>query len=656
MAGVAVTTASGRCVQLLADFSLADAELRAEADRVIAEHNAKADAVAAVPITDVSVKNTLEALSQANFLLLNLKQVVGIRIDSGQWDRDCGASLDSIRVQLMSAFLHTCFRVDIFERICALHAQRSTLGLSSDHKKALRTMYQAGVERGMLSDEHTCARIREFNKVEAPVVEELEEPFVLSATDLYGLSSEFLSTLPRTTHGDMVVAFTPNNASSILTWCMNARTRELVWRRFSKFVAGSAVCARALTAAARFRAHAGMFGYTSYSDKAAGLTIAKTARRISTFLDDLHVYALPAAREEVLAFARTKAVRGDAETLKPWDVLYYQCEGQRDDFASFMPKATVVDRALRLCGLLFGLRFEVVACIPPALRWCTDLDMFVVVDTATNAAMGVLYLDLWDRPGKSSGPWMRAFRCVVDGSRTLPCAAVFCCAEGFRHFDVISLFHELGHALHFLCARGTFRHTEASYVEYDFLETPSQLLEHWAWNARVLVYLSGDVLPLDIAKDVVRARNVNAGGELLRSIFEARLDMVLCGPGPPINTGAELMTVVDGLAAHDCGALFVNIVGLYRMLERFPESTAGMSYRYLWGEADSADLFCSLFQRALNDKSGAILGAAVVEAGARLRECILEPGPLRDGADMLEHALGRQPTIDAFLRLKGFAT
>ncbi len=642
-----VTTLTGRRVELSVDFTTPVVELKAEVARAVAQHNALADAIAGVRVEDVTCENTLERLSTATFLLYQLNEVIRIRRDNGGHDDDAlHETLSSLNMLLASALAHTAYRSDINARISALHAQLPTLGASSDQSKALRALHGAGLRLDRRSSERLSAIQVQLQELLLCVDNETTcETLELSSEDLAGLPHHVLRQLSVADSGLYSVSVTQHLMHTILSLCSNARTRELVWREFVRLIPRSVVCAQALQTAALLRERACLLGHASHSASVTHSAIAKTTLSVTALLDDVHARATAAASRD---------------TRDPWDVMYCATrdmlrtppDGFRF-FSYFMPRLPVVEQSLRLCGSVFGLCFEKVASIPAVLRWCEDVALYVVVDLATDVVIGALYLDLWSRPGKGAGGWTSNIRHRTKDS--VPYVVVTCAMDqrtGFSHWELRMLLHELGHALHALCARGLFMETSWASVEDDFIETPSQVLEHWAWDAQALVFLSDNLLSLSAAEEVVRGRSASAADHLLLTVYSCRLDMVLSGPGPLPATESEVLAALDAPRTSDVDAGVCSNCHVYETLKRFPDC-AGRMYGYLWGQVDAADLFDTLFRGMMDGKPWSCLDPAVAEAGLRYRRCVLEPGAMVDAADILQHALGRPPSAHAFFRLNG---
>jgi thimet oligopeptidase len=195
-------------------------------------------------------------------------------------------------------------------------------------------------------------------------------------------------------------------------------------------------------------------------------------------------------------------------------------------------------------GRVFGLRFEE---IKPPFKWTDDLRLYVVSDTASNGPAGLLYLDLFPRDGKTSGGGESEIvngRRLKDGKYQAPVAAVVLNFPPptkdkpslLSHSEAEILFHELGHALHSIVTRANYARFAGTHVPVDFVEAPSQMLQNWIWDKRVLDTFAADYrdtpreIPSDLIKRMNDAKLATAGMFYRRRFAFAAVDLALHGP------------------------------------------------------------------------------------------------------------------------------
>ncbi|GAA6003592.1 hypothetical protein JCM10207_003497, partial [Rhodosporidiobolus poonsookiae] len=214
-----------------------------------------------------------------------------------------------------------------------------------------------------------------------------------------------------------------------------------------------------------------------------------------------------------------------------------------------------------------------------------------------------------------------------------------------KHDDVVTFFHELGHAYHGLLSRTQFPKFHGTAVARDFVEAPSQMLENWCWTPDQLRVISshaetGKPLSDDLIDKIIQSRKINQGLFNLRQLFFGKYDMLLHTTKHDLSDDemsklwcqlreeTSLMSIGDEVVGGQSG--FAHIAGGY---------SAGY-YGYLWSQVFSADMFATVFEKDPMSRA----------AGQRYRECILQPGGSREEMDSLVAFLGRKPTNDAFLK------
>jgi oligopeptidase A len=302
---------------------------------------------------------------------------------------------------------------------------------------------------------------------------------------------------------------------------------------------------------------------------------------------------------------------------------------------------------------LFSVRF-----VPhQASVWHPSVRVFAV--ETLGKVTGYLYVDAYAREGKRGGAWMNslASRCQhADGTVQLPVALVVCNAAQpvgdkpalLSHDEVTTLFHEFGHALHHLLTQvGSLGVSGIAGVEWDAVELPSQFMENYCWEWRVLEQLTAHAdtqaaLPRDLFDRMLAAKNFQSGLGLLRQVEFSLFDMRLHAD-PAGNADAVLAKVRDEVAVNRPPAFnrFAHSFG-----HIFAGGYAAGYYSYKWAEVLSADAFAAF------EESGDALSPSV---GARFRDQILAVGGSRPALDSFTAFRGREPQPDALLRHNGLS-
>jgi thimet oligopeptidase len=285
-----------------------------------------------------------------------------------------------------------------------------------------------------------------------------------------------------------------------------------------------------------------------------------------------------------------------------------------------------------------------------------DLQLFGVTDAATGEPLGCFYLDLFPREGKFNHfavfPVIEGVR-LADGRYQRPVVALVCnfpppspaAPSLLQHDDVETLFHEFGHAMHNLLTRAPYVRFSGANVPRDFVEAPSQMLEAWVWDKQVLDSFAADYrqpekkIPAKIISQLKAAKLASMGCFFRRQLAYGLMDLALhtqINPGNASNA-APLATSVLGQvflpSPPDTApvAYFGHLIGY----------DAGY-YGYAWAKAIAADM-ATKFEQAPE-------GFFDAKVGRRLRDEIYAVGDTREAEESIEQFLGRQRTLEPFLR------
>jgi thimet oligopeptidase len=398
---------------------------------------------------------------------------------------------------------------------------------------------------------------------------------------------------------------------------------------------------------------AGILGYGSWADYILEIRMAKRPEAALEFLEDLERRVRAKADLDIAELMAAKREHtGDPNArLELWDWRYYQQQILReqhdvDQFsvAEYFPLEETLNGMLDIYASLVGVRFTR---IEKARAWHPDVRLYAIEDGTSGEHIAHAYLDLHPRPdkyGHAAAFTLRPGRERSDGGYQSPVSAIVAnftkptasSPSLLRHSEVRTLFHEFGHILHQTLTRARFTRFSGTSVERDFVEAPSQMLEHWVWDADVLStfarhYQTGEPLLAELLQKLIESKNVGSGLFWLRQIYFARLDLAYhaAGANKDTNAVAEQLHPITGFDfAPDTQfqAGFGHLFGY----------DAGY-YGYLWSKVFGDDMFSRFEEDGL-------------AAGADYRSLILEPGGTADADELVRSFLGREPRNEAFLR------
>jgi thimet oligopeptidase len=406
-------------------------------------------------------------------------------------------------------------------------------------------------------------------------------------------------------------------------------------------------------------------GYKSWDDFQTEIKMARTGASAGKYINDLVAGIQPKFDSEVAELQKLKAAdTNDPNTkMEVWDWRYYSNQRNKQKYSvdkealrAYFPFQKVLDGMFDNYQSIFGLKFEK---ITSPYKWIDDLQLYLVTDSATGEPLGMFYLDMFPREGKFNH--FAQFEIIggkllSDGKYQRPTVALLCnfppaTADKpslLTHSDVETLFHEFGHALHSIVTRAKYGRFSGTRVPGDFVEAPSQMLQNWVWDKKVLDTFAADYrdpskkIPAEIIKKMNDTKLANAGVFYRRQFAFASLDLALHDQHPEDDS-------------YDCVAISNPI--LEKVFLPIDPSTTFVAYfghlngydagyyGYAWADAIAADM-ATVFENAKD-------GYLDKQAGLRLRREIYEPGDSRDVNISIEKFLGRKQSIQPFLKKIG---
>lgn len=567
----------------------------------------------------------------------------------------------------------------LFKRIAALYEQRTNSGLTAEQQRLTWVQYQSFAREGAQLDTAAKQQLSAINQRLATLYTEFSQRilkdendiYVLieSADDLAGLpSSEIDSAAQEATErgfvGQWLIANTRSSVEPFLTYSTQRHLRERVWRNFvlRGDNQGETDTKPLISEILSLRAQrAKLLGHTTHAHWQLEDSMAKTPENASALLHALWQPAVARVREEVSDMQSLADVNGI--TIEPWDYRYYaeQVRKARYDLdASALKPYLQLDKLREgmffVAHKLFGLKFVALEQTQVSV-YHPDVSVWEVKDHA-NQHVGLWYFDPYARSGKQSGAWMSEYRSQHRAAgRVTPIVsnnANFTRGKAgepvlINWDDAVTLFHEFGHALHGLLSNVTYPTLAGTSVARDFVEFPSQLLEHWLLAPEVLQRFAlhdqtSEPIPQTLIDKIVQARNFNQGFATLEYLASAMIDMRLHLAGDqPIDAACFERETLENL-------------GMPRevvMRHRTPQFThifsgdgyAAGYYSYLWADTLVADAW-EAFTTSGNDFDP--------QLAQRLKQHVFTAGNQLEPDQAYRNFRGRDPDIQALLRKRGF--
>jgi peptidyl-dipeptidase Dcp len=404
-----------------------------------------------------------------------------------------------------------------------------------------------------------------------------------------------------------------------------------------------------------------LLGYKSYANFALERNMAKTPEKVFEFLGQVWNAALPVAKAEAAAQQELINREGGKFKLEPWDWWYYteKIKKEKYDLSDEVTRPyfkidNVMEGLFYVANRLYGLEFSKRTDIP---KYHQDVNTFEVKRDGKH--VGILMIDNYPRASKRSGAWCGAFRGQSrdrNGKMIYPIVTMVTNSTPptadkpalLTSDEASTLFHEFGHALHQLLSNSTYPGVSGTSVPRDFVELPSQIMEHWALEPEVLKvyakhYLSGEIIPAEIVEKIDKTSKFNTGFITIEYLAAALLDMEYHS----LTDSTDLDIRSFEKATLDKYGLIPEIKPRYRSTyfnHIWAGGYAAGYYSYIWCEILDADAFQAF------KETGDIFNK---EVAAKFEKEILSKGGTRDPLDMYISFRGKEPSIDALLVNRG---
>ena len=658
----------------------------------IEEGRKEIDAIVNNP-EEPTFENTIVALDQQGALLRKVQIVFG-----GQNSVNTNDEMQALSRE-MSPILSK-YNDDInlnpklFARVKAVYDKKDQLGLDKEQMKLLEETYKDFVRGGANLSEADQAKLRELNS-EISMLQLTFGQNMLKETNAFKLvidKKEDLSGLPETLIANAAKAaeeagmpgkwvFTLQNPSVMpfLQYADNRELREKIFKAYinrgnnnnendNKEVVRKLVSARL--------AKAKLMGYEDYAAFALEDRMAKNSANVYKLLDEIWTPALAQAKRELADInAEIKKEGGNFEA-EGWDWRYYFEKAKKAKFnldenevRPYLKLDNVREGAFYVANKLYGITFTPLKDMPlpypeAQVFECKDKD---------GTHLGVIYFDFFPRASKRGGAWCGTYRpqAYKDGKRVAPVVTIVCNfsqpAPGqpalLSADEATTLFHEFGHGLHNLFK--DVHYYGVSGVARDFVELPSQVMEHWVFEPEVLKvyakhYETGEVIPAELIEKLDKSGKYGQGFATVEYLAASYLDMdfhALSGD-PTDKNVIKFVDQANNVPANlDVMAFEDQTLGRRGLLKQIPSRyrttyfnhtmgggyTAGY-YSYIWSEV----LDCDAFQAY--KETGDIFNQEVAD---KFRKYILTPGCIDDEEVMYQNFRGKSPKTDALLENRG---
>jgi peptidyl-dipeptidase Dcp len=647
------------------------AKLREAIIEGIALQRAEIEAIANNP-EPPTFANTLVAMQLAGQPLDRATSIFGV-MTSNIGSDDYNAVDTEVSPLLSAAGDEITFNERLFQRIRAVADNAAANGLTPEQTRLAERSRDSFIRNGAALDAAGKAELGRINTALANAFTSFSQKVVADENTWTHIPNEAgVAGLPDSNKAAAAAAARARNLSGwaivntrssvdpFLTFADDRGLREQVWRKFvNRGDNGDGNDTNALIAEiVRLRAQrARLLGYANHAEWRMQDTMARTPEAAMDLMMRVWEPAKARVAEEV---ADMRELAG--HEIEPWDYLYYaekvrkaKYDLDQNELKPYFELSAVKRGAFYMAERLYGFTFHPVpAGSVPGFH--PDVEVFEVRNKADGSHVGLFYSDDFARPGKRSGAWMTSYRIGWGydggGNSLVSNNNNFIKAEGGEPIlisldDAETLFHEFGHALHYLSYKVTYPGlggTPRDYVEY-----PSQVHEHWVLSRPILDgfmrhYRTGEPMPQALVDKVEAAATFNQGYATVSYLSSALVDMDL-------HTRADPPTDIDAFERESLARF--GMPSQIVMRHRLPQFnhlftsdaySAGY-YSYLWSEVMDADTW------AYFEQSGDVFNPDIA---GRYKAIILAEGNSSDRAEAYRRFRGRNPDVAALLRVRGF--
>ncbi len=625
-------------------------------------------------------ENTIAAMERTGRLLTNAAAVYGIWTGSLATP-ECQA-VEMKMAPRLAAFADEVYQnAALFKRIQAVYESPEKAQLTPEQQRLAWLYYTNFVRAGARLDEAGKKRMAAVNERLATLFTQFSQAVLAdeggysvvleSEADLAGLPESVKAGMAADAEakglkGKYVVSNTRSSVEPFLTYSTRRDLRQKVFENFvSRGDHGDAHdTKKIITEVLALRAErAALLGFATHAHWRLENTMAKTPERAMELLEAVWKPAVARVREEVADMQAIADKEGAQIKIEPWDYRFYaekvrkaKYDLDQNEVKPYLQLEKLREGMFWVAGELFGLEFVPATGVPV---FHEDVRVWQVKQKATGKHVGLWYFDPFARQHKRSGAWMDAYRAQerFDGEVTTIVSNNANFVQGkpgepvlVSWDDATTLFHEFGHALHGLASNVSYPSLSGTAVARDYVEFPSQLLEHWLATPQVLGrfalhFQTGQPIPQELADKIEKAKTFNQGFSTVEYLSSALIDMKLHLAGArPIDPAAFEKETLSALGMP------AEIVMRHRT-PQFNHVFAGDGYSagyysYLWSDTLVADAYEAFTEGK---------GPYDPEVARRLSEKVFQVGNTTDPAEGYRAFRGRDASIDALMRKRGFA-
>ncbi len=640
-------------------------------------NDTKAEVNAIVTNTEEpTFENTIEALAFTGMELDVLSNIF-FNLNSAETNDEMQKIAQEVAPMLSALSNDISLNEALFLRVKKVYDQKNTLNLSPEQETLLTKNYKSFVRNGALLSEDKKERLRAID-AELSITSLKFGENVLAETHNYQLhltNEKDLAGLPEGTieeakslaeqEGKEGWIFTLDYPSYIpfMTYADNRELRkELAIASGTKaFKANEFNNEENVLKIVQLRhERANLLGYSTHANFVLEERMAQSPEKVTTFLNDLLAKAKPAADKEFKELSDFAKELDAIETLEKWDGAYYSEKLKQKRFnlddellKPYFQLENILDGAYQIANKLYGLFFTEVENIE---KYHADVRTFEVTDE-NGDFVAIFYTDFFPRKGKRNGAWMTSFKnqYIKNGVNERPHISIVCnftkptaTKPSLLTFnEVVTLFHEFGHALHGMLANTTYPSLSGTNVYWDFVELPSQIMENWCFEKEALElfakhYQTGETIPMELVEKIKESANFLEGIATMRQLSFGLLDMAWHGQAPSAITNLKEFESEQFKTTQQYPDVKENAMST-SFSHIFQGGYSSGYYSYKWAEVLDADAFDYF-------KTNGIFNKDIAD---KFKNNILSKGGSEHPMILYKRFREQEPTPDALLKRAG---
>lgn len=624
-------------------------------------------------------KNTIEAMELSGKAFDRVITIYGIW--SSSMSTEEFQKVETVMEPELAGFSDKIIQNEkLFKRIEAVKESEDFNSLNSEQQRLTDDYYKSFVRSGAKLDAESKKKLSEINSELAGLFTKFSQNLlsdennliveISNEKDLAGLPQSLIDAAASAAkakglEGKWVINNTRSSVDPFLTYSENRGLREKVWKMFiNRGDNGNETDNNeTITKILNLRAQrASILGFETHAHWRLQNTMAKTPEKAIELMESVWKPAVDRVHQEVVDMQKLADKEGKDLKIMPWDYRYYAEKVRKEKYdldqnqiKPYLQLENLREGMFWVAGELFNFEFKKLDGIPV---YHPDVQVWEVKDKGNGKHIGLWYFDAYAREGKRSGAWMNNYRdqyrineevtTIVSNNSNFIKGK-----EGepvlISWDDATTLFHEFGHALHGLSSNVTYKSLSGTSVVRDYVEFPSQLLEHWlstpeVLNNYALHFETGKPIPQELVDKINKASTFNEGFATTEYLSSALIDM-------KIHLSKDSNIDPDSFERNTLAALGMpdELVMRHRT-PQFAHIFSGDSYSagyysYLWSDVLTSDAFEAFTEAG---------GPYDKEVGKRLVDYVFSVGNTIDPAEGYRKFRGKDPDTKALMRKRGF--